>query len=87
MVSIILVYLESRQPNPPLNMLYIFELRAEVRRSSITTTVRNESQVTPQGRVRTGYLCAALPAKHSNKFVLPGRVADYTKCGSAWTEV
>ena len=30
--------------------LYVF--RAEVRRSFITTTVRDESQVTPQGRHR-----------------------------------
>ena len=29
-------------------------IRAEVRRSFITTTVRDESHVTPQGRVRTG---------------------------------
>ena len=29
---------------------FINELRAEVRRSFITTTVREESQVTPQGR-------------------------------------
>ena len=31
-----------------------FQSRAEVRRSFITTTVRDESHVTPQGRVRTG---------------------------------
>ena len=30
------------------------QVRAEVRRSFITTTVRDESHVTPQGRVRTG---------------------------------
>ena len=33
-------------------LCYVVNLRAEVRRSFITTTVRDESQVTPQGRHR-----------------------------------